>query len=190
MRVPKISHLVLPAVAALLVGAILQSAFAQPTPAAAGPSVKVSAQRSRDSASTGSDAFGDIPGASTSIVVPVNTRALLLASFNTVSSCEGVVPGDTCQVKIIVQKPGGAVVEMQPGGSDPLRFFDTVSQASADDRAEAHGIERSLSCLSSGNYLLRAQWRVTGEFTTFFINGFHLSVIAFGGAGPCHAPPP
>ncbi|MEX2464592.1 MAG: hypothetical protein WD428_01830, partial [Gaiellaceae bacterium] len=106
--------------------------------------------------------FVDLPGASTTIVVPRRTRALVLARFTGESQCDGGVLGTACSLRMVIGAGEG-------GPSAGLDFAFDTDPAGGGDGAESHAAERAWA-LRAGTYTVRAQWAVTGAATTFTLD--------------------
>src|SRR3970040_2264283 len=85
--------------------------------------------------STSSTTFVDLPGASTTIVVPRRTRALVLARFTGAAQCDGGVLATACSRRRVM---GAGEV----GPSAGLDFAFDSDSAGGGDGAEGHAAER------------------------------------------------
>lgn len=119
-----------------------------------------------------STAFTDLPGSSTTIVVPNGTTQLVNARFTAESLCSRANPalGGWCSTRIIAQRIGGATTELNPvTGTDFA--FDSVGT----DSYEAHAMERDAR-LPAGTYNIRVQDAVSAAGITYRLDDWHLAV--------------
>ncbi len=127
-----------------------------------------------------STSFSDIPGATTSVTVPTNTRALIVAHFSAESSCHyGQVSGinSPCYVRILIGNSAG-----NPTGDNYVFDWDmnatnTQGFSFAPTRSLARDAFRGP--LSAGTYSVRVQWRVSNSGLLFRINRWTLIVERF-----------
>jgi hypothetical protein len=118
--------------------------------------------------STSSTTFVDLPGATTTIVVPRRTRALVLARFTGESTCDGGAPGNVCSLRMVIGAGEG-------GPSAGLDFAFDSDPTAGGDGPESHAAERAWA-LRAGTYTVRVQWAVTAAATTFTLDDWTLVV--------------
>ncbi|GAB1644837.1 hypothetical protein [Krasilnikovia sp. MM14-A1259] len=122
-----------------------------------------------DAWSTSAAAFVNVPGATTTVVVPAGTRRMLDARYTAESFCSG---GGWCSVRIIVITPSGGVIELSPVvGTDFA--FDSGSTA---DNWESHAIERTSPFLAAGTYRVQVQAGVVAGATSVRLDDWTLAV--------------
>jgi hypothetical protein len=101
------------------------------------------------SATANSTNYTDIPGASTSMVVPSGTKALLVARFQGHGS---IIKTSSCIVRIVVN---GSETVMQPSGNFPF-----MGQASVSASQPGSGMIERSAAVPAGTYSLKAQLRI------------------------------
>jgi hypothetical protein len=104
-------------------------------------------------------AWADVPGMTTTITVPANTKAVIDARFSATSICVGtpVITNASCFVRILI---GG--VEGQPNGVnlsvfDSTRNVDPTVFEGFSVGQQAHMIERVRGPLAPGTYVVKVQ---------------------------------
>jgi hypothetical protein len=135
----------------VLVTAIARSTFAMPHTETGSTikKVKVVTETAANSINTGTVSSLDLPGATTSIVVPDGTQALLLVRFTAESACFGRVTG-WCSVRILVNS-----LEAHPVVGDSYAF-DSVNHDGSQDY-EGHAVDRVTGPLDAGTYTVKVQ---------------------------------
>jgi hypothetical protein len=111
---------------------------------------------------TSSTTFVDVPGAVTSLAIPVGRKGLIRANFSAESACYGP-DNQNCSVRILI---GG--VEASPASGDDFSF-DTNRAVDPGNQftGEAHSMERYLPDLAAGLYEVKVQYlSVSGMNTT------------------------
>jgi hypothetical protein len=101
--------------------------------------------------STGAPAFVDVPGAVTTITVPSGTRRMIDARFTAESLCTGS-SGTWCSVRIVVVRPSGVLLELNPRSGTDFAF-----DSAGPDNWESHAIERTSPYLGAGTYRVKVQ---------------------------------
>lgn len=167
--------LVAMAVVAVVAAGVTGTAIGLPTSGQGGTITGVKVVRGTDLQETSSQAFVDLPGASTSITVPPGQRALILARFTAESSCLSGKAVGWCSVRILI---GGVAAEPSAG----LDFkFDSTPRFADDAFAYAHSMERSRA-LGAGTHAVKVQWATRNA--RFQLDDWHLAVErAVGNAG-------
>jgi len=123
----------------------------------------------------------DVPGATTTVKVPANTSALVLARFSAASECsEGSLTSDynPCLVRILI---GGQEADPVLGTAS---YFDsrdngTEKGGSPPDGYEGHTVERSAGPLQAGSYTVQVQGRVSATSEILSLAGWNLTVERF-----------
>lgn len=100
--------------------------------------------------STGSAAFVDVPGATTTITIPSGQRRMIDARFTAESQCSS---SGWCSVRIVVIGPGGGLTELNPQAGTDFAF----DSGSGSDNWEGHAIERTSPYLPAGTYRVKVQ---------------------------------
>lgn len=114
-----------------------------------------------------STSFVDVPGMSTTIVVPSGETAIINARFFAESQCTGGRAGNWCSVRILANG-----TEMFPqSGIDAA--FDSVS--TPEDFWESHAVERDIT-VGPGTYIVHVQRVVTSSDTAFRLDDMHMTV--------------
>jgi hypothetical protein len=160
---PKLFRVVLAltsvAVIALAVVAFSLGVVASPTPTtvtgASVTAVKVVRERG-SSASTASSStsinWQDIPGAVTTIGVPADTAAFIMARFSGRSSCGGGGSG-VCSIRILIRRGTQSFVQMEPAASLETGFF--IGRVNEEGNVS---LDRSSNALTSGLYTIKVQY--------------------------------
>jgi len=139
-----------------------------PTNASGKDVTRVKVVRNTHPDSTTSTVFETIDGAETSMVVPDDQQALILARFTAESNC--FVSGD-CLVRILI---GNAEASPASGGS---RFDSGNEFDSLDNGFETHSIEGS-RVLGPGTYAIKVQFkRFSPTDHSFRVDNWHLTVM-------------
>ena len=105
--------------------------------------------------STGAGAFVDVPGATTTVTIASRTRRMLDARFTAESQCSGT--GGWCSVRIVVIRPNGSLLELNPRSGTDFAF-----DSAGSDNWESHAIERTSPYLPAGRYRVKVQAGVVG----------------------------
>jgi hypothetical protein len=132
---------------------------------------------SGDTASdTSPTAFTDVPGATTSITVPADTTATILARFTAESRCAEIAPPSEnfCSIRIVVDAG-----EAQPVVGDDFAFDSTNNGGEDDASWESHAVERYVTGVGAGAHTVTVQRLVTAANTSFRLDDWTLVVEAF-----------
>ena len=135
---------------------------------------RLTTNRDPDRFNISSSDWQDLPGASTSVFMPADSRVVILARFSAESSCVGA--GAVCSVRVLVDG-----VEAAPTGAE---HFDTGTAEAADDGITNPMIERSrggLLGLPAGDHTIKLQVKRTvgsEPIQASWIQNWHLSVEA------------
>jgi hypothetical protein len=129
-----------------------------------GPVVQVKVVRGDTAATTTSQNYATVPGATTTVTVPQGQRALILARFSAESNCVDGDPGEYCSVRIRI----GNVEGLPAAGTDFA--FDSIRDPSNCTNVlfgnncgwSSHSMDRSRGPLGPGTYSVKVQWRVVG----------------------------
>ncbi|BFU47201.1 hypothetical protein [Krasilnikovia sp. MM14-A1004] len=122
-----------------------------------------------DAWSTGAAAFVNVPGATTTVVVPGGTSRMLDARFSAESFCAG---GGWCSVRIIVIRSNGTFFELDPVVGTDFAF----DSGSTSDNWESHAIERTSPFLPAGTYRVQVQAGVVAGATSVRLDDWTLAV--------------
>jgi hypothetical protein len=156
---------------ALSAGALASSATLSSSSASTLTLVRV--VRDANPAETTSTTFVDVPGAATTISVPSNTKALIVARFSASSTCFGPVADASCFVRILIGNAEG-----KPSGVN-LSTFDketVLSPTAVSSPQQAHMIERSRGGLTPGSYQVKVQMAVPNSGATLALVNWNLTV--------------
>jgi hypothetical protein len=130
--------------------------------------------RDTENQSTETLEWQDVPGATATISVAANSKALILVRFSAESSCTTHGGEENyCSLRVLIND-----VEAEPASGTDFAFVKSTP-FTAPPVAEAHSMERSLGPLSSGTYAVRLQWITvipTGGFNTFTLDDWSLTV--------------
>jgi len=107
----------------------------------------------RFSQATNSTVFTDLPGASTSVLVPANQSNCILVTFSADAACLGLGPQNTCQVRVILN-PGPML--MHP--TSPVNF---VVEALVSDSRSYQWITRVSGGALGTTYTATVQWQTS-----------------------------
>jgi hypothetical protein len=169
-----IARFAIPIVVALAATLLVQSAVAGTSSTISGKSVTaVRVVRDTSASGTGSTTFRDIPGATTTITVPANARALILVSFSAETEC--IAPGESrtiCSVRILV---GGQEADPASGADFAFDIAEPVGEGGAF-AWESHSMDRSRGPLGPGTYTVRAQYMVTTPNASFRVDDWSFTV--------------
>lgn len=99
-------------------------------------------------------AWVQVPGAIKTVTL--TSVHLLEADFGAESRCTGVI-GGYCSVRIVLERPTGALQEF-----DPVAGTDFSWDAISTDSYEAHSIKRVSPFLPAATYRVRVQARIVG----------------------------
>ncbi len=124
-----------------------------------------------DATTTNSTSFVDLPGASTTITVASNTRALVLARFSAESACSGGT--GYCPVRILING-----TEADPAVGNDFAFDSTDGGNDTAASWESHAVERSRAYFTPGTYTVRVQYKTTQSATILRLDDWTLVVEA------------
>ena len=119
--------------------------------------------------STSAAAFVDVPGAATVVTVLRGQRRMLDARFTAESQCTG--SGGWCSVRIVVIRPNGSLLELNPQSGNDFAF-----DSGGSDNWESHAIERTSSYLPAGTYRVKIQAGVVAGATSLRLDDWTLAV--------------
>lgn len=119
--------------------------------------------------STAAAAFVDVPGAATTITIPSGTRRMIDARYTAESQCTG---GGWCSVRIVVVRPNGTVLELNPVSGNDFAF----DSGAGADNWESHAIERTSSYLPAGSYRVKVQAGTVAGATQLRLDDWTLAV--------------
>jgi hypothetical protein len=148
-------------------GAVAVSAALAATTIGGGGVARVKVVYELNPQSTSSTTFVDMAGATTKIVVPRRTRALLLARFTGESLCDGGPAGAVCTARIVIGNAEG-----NPAAAADFAFD---SNGTGADFAAAQAMERARA-VGPGTYTVKVQWAVSDAGTTFTLDDWTLVV--------------
>jgi hypothetical protein len=123
---------------------------------------------------TNSNAYVNVPGASTMITVPAGKQALIVIRFAASSACSQSPPSSLfCKLRVMVGPTEASPVRTIAG--DHVDTWDTIGNS--ETWSAAHAIERSV-LKGPGTYNVRAQFRVSEVINSavFILHGFHMTV--------------
>ena len=120
-------------------------------------------------ASTSSQRWKDVPGASAIISIPVGTRAIIDVRLFSDSYCRAIsgTPDGSCSVQMMIGGQAG-----DPVGGGNWGFV----QGGVSDRRGLKGMEESRGPLGPGRYTVRVQISTSDPSIRFGLLGFHLTV--------------
>jgi hypothetical protein len=120
----------------------------------------------------GDTTWQDLPGAATSVTVPSNSSAVVLARFTSATTCLGE-KGKSCLVRILID---GQEADPALGDRSYIDSAPNLSSPTNDaDSPESHSVERSLGPLPGGTYRMKVQYKnAIGTGTVF--DGWNLTV--------------
>lgn len=123
--------------------------------------------RNSNAASTTSQTYLAVPGATTTLTVPAGSKAVIVARFSAISVCEELsdARGYGCNVRVMVN---GA--EAAPAGTS---VFDSSGKGNS---REAHAIERSRGPVGPGTYVVSVQFSVPAATVTLTLSKWTLEV--------------
>jgi|EndMetStandDraft_4_1072995.scaffolds.fasta_scaffold661331_1 hypothetical protein len=129
-----------------------------------GPVVQVKVVRGDTAATTTSQAYATLPGATTTVTVPHGQRALILARFSAESNCVDGDPGEYCSVRIRIGNADGLPASGTDFAFDSIRDPSNCSNALFGNNCgwASHSMDRSRGPFRPGTYTVRVQWRVVG----------------------------
>jgi hypothetical protein len=165
--------LILGVAAALVIASSVSFVLAATTIVHTGHSVTlVKVLSDASSQDIGGTTWQDLPGAATSVTVPANSSAVVLARFTSATTCGGQT-GQPCLVRILV---GGQEADPALGDRSYIDYVHGPPQAvQGDNVPEAHSVERSLGPLPSGVYRVTVQYK-TGAGAGLHLDGWNLTV--------------
>lgn len=160
----------------MTLGLATQSAFAAPINHAGGVTQQSFAVTQTDALTTAAAAFVPLPAASIVVTVPAGKTRLIKARFSGESACYDAAAW--CSVRIMLQFPSGALLEMNPVVGTDFAFDSSDSGAEGGGSWEAHSIDRSRR-IGAGTYRVFVQWGVVGV-GTFWLDdwSFNVEVVA------------
>jgi hypothetical protein len=120
--------------------------------------------------STNSTTFVDIPGATTTVVVPAGASATVTAQLTAVSQVSGVGNGHGA-IRFMIARNSGIFVEMPPAGI-ANNNFDSLG---GNDGLESHAIQRAVE-RQPGTYTVKAQYAVSQSQMHFAVRQVSLIV--------------
>ncbi|HET9516718.1 MAG TPA: hypothetical protein VFO77_03220 [Actinoplanes sp.] len=118
-----------------------------------------------------SGVFTDVPTAVTSIRIPAGRTRVFDARFSAESQCTG--SSGWCSVRIVVVRPNGSVLELDPQSGTDFAF-DSVDST---DNWESHAMERTSPRLRGGTYRIKVQTASVGT-ATLRLDDWTLAVAA------------
>jgi hypothetical protein len=180
----------------IVLGTVGRSVYADPEPPQQGPDTEPLAVTTArgglsdwravargDSATvTTSTSFVPIPGASQTVVVPANVRALITARFTGESACYqlgGPGAATWCSVRLVISRSGVPPVEMQPASGFDFAFDSTNVGADGRSSWESHSVERSHivpAVSATVTWVIQAQYGTTSQNTELRLDDWHLTV--------------
>jgi hypothetical protein len=114
--------------------------------------------------STFSISYVDLPGASTSVIVPPGTWANISARFGAESMCNGPT-SHFCRLRVMIQKNNtGPFVEMSPQVGNDFAFDAAGNSNGLADAWESHSVERlaeGYGDASGATFTVKVQYSVT-----------------------------
>jgi hypothetical protein len=145
-------------------------------PAGTGASLAIQVASSGVLSDSSPTSFVNLAGATTSITVPVNTTAMILARFTAESSCSapGVAVQNWCSVRILVDG-----VEAQPAVGNNFAFDSTDEGNETVASWESHSVDRYAAGVGPGAHSVTVQEAVTSAATVFQLDDWTLVVEAF-----------
>ncbi len=121
---------------------------------------------------TSSTSYVRVRGASTSIVVPAGTHAIVTATFNADAECDGSGTAGFCDLRITLNGDKGL-----PTGELGLDEAFMSTESNGTPALERYGtMERSWGPLGPGTYTVRALHKVTDSSVYFGIYAYTLQV--------------
>jgi hypothetical protein len=122
--------------------------------------------------STSSTTWVDL---NSTIPLSVPSDGLLVnARFTAESLC--TQKAGICRVRIVADD-GNTLTELEPVSGLDFAFDTSTGNASIDDLAEGHAMERSLR-LKKGEYRIRVQYSVSAGSTKFTLDDWHFAIEA------------
>jgi hypothetical protein len=132
--------------------------------------------RETTATTTGSTTFVNVPGAVTTLTIPANSRAIILASFTAESACYGGT--GWCSVRILLNG-----VEMDPVVGTDFAFDSSDANSETSQSWESHAVERSKlytnTSTAAVTVTVQVQYMVTAAGMTLRLDDWHLSVMQF-----------
>ena len=122
--------------------------------------------------STSSTAWANL---NSTIPLSVPSEGLLVnARFTAESAC--TQKAGICRVRIVADD-GTTLTELDPASGLDFAFDTSTGNATVDDLAEGHAMERSRR-LPKGDYRIRVQYSVSSGSTKFTVDDWHFTVEA------------
>lgn len=125
------------------------------------------------SSTTASQSWVDLPGSEIVVKVAAGKEKYFLATFSAESRCtrDGGTSG-YCPLRILLNG-----TELAPAVGNDFAFDSAVTPDNADDKWEAHSIQRVIGPVASGTYTMKVQYRTTTADMDFRLDDWVFSVM-------------